>query len=359
MASTPPAGKLIKAAGAVAWRPGPDRDEPRVLLVHRAKYDDWSLPKGKQEPGEPLPVTAVREVFEEGGARLILGRRLISVRYQAGGRPKRVHYWSARVSDTDEGAVPNSEVDKAAWLSLRQARDRDSYDHDAGVFEDFARLPAATVPLILLRHAKALPKSGWKRDDTARPLDDRGDADATALARLLACFAPEARVITSTAVRCAETIRPYAALTGAEVQAESSLEISRTDPAASAALIADAVRSGQPTVFCAHRENLPRLLAAAARELGAPTATVDGHDTLPTAGFWVLHCADGRFVAADSYDLSDVLDSGAVRAATRRVRRRRSRTASQTASSTTAAMITYRAYRVTPLYIASMWPPAK
>jgi 8-oxo-(d)GTP phosphatase len=341
MASTPPASKLIKAAGAVAWRPDPDADEPRVLLVHRNKYDDWSLPKGKQEPGEPLPVTAVREVFEEGGARLILGRRLISVRYQAGGRPKRVHYWSARVSETDEGAVPNGEVDKAAWLPLSQARDRDSYDHDMGVFEDFARLPAATVPLILLRHAKALPKSGWERDDTARPLDDSGDADASALALLLACFAPSARVITSTAVRCTETVRPYAALTGAEVQAESSLEISRTDPAASAALIADAVRSGQPTVFCAHRENLPRLLAAAARELGAPAVTVDGHDTLPTAGFWVLHCADGQFVAADSYDLSDVLDSvsGPV-AACRARRRRRSRTAIHAASSTTSAIST-------------------
>lgn len=76
--------KLILAAGAVAWRPGRDGGEPEVLLVHRKKYDDWSLPKGKTEPGEPLLLTAVREVFEEGGARLILGRRLTSVRYQVG-----------------------------------------------------------------------------------------------------------------------------------------------------------------------------------------------------------------------------------------------------------------------------------
>ena len=81
--------KLISAAGAVAWRLGPDGG-PEVLLVHRKKYDDWSLPKGKQEPGEPLPLTAAREVFEEGGARLILGRRLAQVRYQVGGRPKGV-----------------------------------------------------------------------------------------------------------------------------------------------------------------------------------------------------------------------------------------------------------------------------
>ena len=94
MASSKPESKLIKAAGAVAWRPGPD-GRPEILLVHRRKYDDWSLPKGKVEPGEVLPVTAVREVLEEGGARLALGRRLNSVRYNVGGRPKRVHYWSA------------------------------------------------------------------------------------------------------------------------------------------------------------------------------------------------------------------------------------------------------------------------
>src|ERR1700751_4692953 len=90
--------KLIVAAGAGAWRPGRDGGAPQGLLVHRQKYDDWSLPKGKTEPGEPLPLTAVREVFEEGGARLILGRRLTSVRYQVGGRPNRVHWGGGRGS---------------------------------------------------------------------------------------------------------------------------------------------------------------------------------------------------------------------------------------------------------------------
>src|SRR6202034_4097936 len=74
MANNKPESRLIKAAGAVAWRPGPD-GRPEILLVHRRKYDDWSLPKGKVEPGEVLPVTAVREVLEEGGARLALARR--------------------------------------------------------------------------------------------------------------------------------------------------------------------------------------------------------------------------------------------------------------------------------------------
>src|ERR1700753_899586 len=121
-----PGSRLIKAAGGVAWRPGPN-GKPEILLVHRKKYDDWSLPKGKTEPGETLPVTAVREVMEEGGARLALGRRPASVRYSGGGRPKRVHYWVARVLSVDAQAVPNSEVDEVTWLPADRAVDKVSY----------------------------------------------------------------------------------------------------------------------------------------------------------------------------------------------------------------------------------------
>src|ERR1700728_2945777 len=183
MANNKPESRLIKAAGAVAWRPGPD-GRPEILLVHRRKYDDWSLPKGKVEPGEALPVTAVREVLEEGGAHLALGRRLVSVRYNVGGRPKRVHSWAARVLSVDARAVPNAEVDEVTWLPADRAVGKVSYPHDHGVLSDFAARPPQTVPLILLRHAKALPKGGWKRSDAVRPLDDSGRSDAQALADL-------------------------------------------------------------------------------------------------------------------------------------------------------------------------------
>jgi 8-oxo-dGTP diphosphatase len=336
MASKPPDSKLIKAAGAVAWRPGAGGGETQVMLVHRTKYDDWSLPKGKQETGEPLPLTASREVLEEGGARLVLGRRLISVRYNVSGRPKRVHYWSARVAATDEDAVPNAEVDQVAWLPVARAREQASYARDHGVLDDFARLPAGTVPLILLRHAKALPKSGWKHSDLDRPLDDSGWADAKALAGILASFAPSATVISSAAVRCVETVRPYAEFTGAQIRVEESLEPSRTASGESIALIADAVVCGEPTVLCAHRENLPSLLAAAADMLGASHAPDERDGPLPTAGFYVLHAVDGAFVAADRYDLSEALVPAAGRLDAARSRRRRSRTAMKAPSSATA-----------------------
>ncbi len=312
MPNNKPGSRLIKAAGGVAWRPGPD-GEPEILLVHRMKYDDWSLPKGKTEPGEPPPVTAVREVLEEGGARLALGRRLVSVRYNVGGRPKRVHYWAARVLSVDERAVPNSEVDEVAWVPAARAVDRVSYTHDHGVLADFAARPAQTVPLILLRHSRSVAKSGWKRADSSRPLDDSGWSDAKALADLLACFAPTPRLISSTAVRCADTLRPLAELTGEQVRLERSLYIhnqsSRTDAGDSgteiAALVREAIAAGEPTVICAHRENLPVLQEAALTALAGYSAGESGiepgdaiadvpkewDDALPTSGFWVLNVA--------------------------------------------------------------------
>jgi 8-oxo-(d)GTP phosphatase len=334
MPSNKPGSRLIKAAGGVAWRLGP-HGEPEILLVHRKKYDDWSLPKGKNEPGEPLPVTAVREVLEEGGARLALGRRLVSVRYNVGGRPKRVHYWAARVLSVDEHAVPNSEVDEVDWLPAGHAIERVSYPHDHGVLADFAAWPAGTVPLILLRHSKALAKSGWKRADADRQLDGSGRSDAKALADLLACFAPHPRLISSPAARCVDTLRPLSQLTGAQVQEEPSLYIHnqsfRTDAADAgtgiAALIREAIASGVPTVVCAHRENISVLQEAALAALAGHPAAVGGgsrgsvsgdrepdgpdpddgaadgalpgiaelprdwDDTLPTSGFWVLNVA--------------------------------------------------------------------
>jgi 8-oxo-dGTP diphosphatase len=318
MPNNKPGSRLIKAAGGVAWRPGPD-GEPEIMLVHRRKYDDWSLPKGKTEPGEPLPVTAVREVLEEGGARIALGRRLVSVRYNVGGRPKRVHYWAARVLSVDPRAVPNSEVDEVAWLPAARAVDKVSYPHDHRVLADFAAKPVETVPLILLRHAKAVGKSGWERADAVRPLDDSGRYAAKALADLLACFSPRPRLISSTAVRCTDTLRPLSESTGEPVRVERSLyihdESPRTDTADSdrdiIALVREAIASREPTVICAHRENLPVLQEAALAVLAghsgdrkdagaagdvAPRDTIaelprEWDETLPTSGFWVLNVA--------------------------------------------------------------------
>lgn len=294
----------ITAAGAVAWRPGPG-GAPEVLLVHRRRYDDWSLPKGKTEPGEALPVTAVREVREEGGARIVLGRRLTQVKYKVSGRPKRVTYWSALVTGVDAGAVPNEEIDEAVWLPEEQARERTSYAQDLEVLDAFAAAPADTVPLIMLRHAKAEPKDEWPGQDDVRPLSARGHRDAEAVGPVLACFAPAAGVFTSPALRCTETVRPYAEAAGVRVQRTDALRIARTGRADWSQFLASVLASERPAILCGHRENLPGLIAGAAAGLGA-AAPSGCDDPLPTAGFCLLHVAAGKLVGADRYDLSEL-----------------------------------------------------
>lgn len=295
---------MIKAAGAVAWRLGPG-GATEILLVHRARYDDWSLPKGKTEPGEPQPATAVREVGEEGGARIALGRRLVQVRYKAGGHAKRVSFWSGRVTGFDPGAVPNEEVDEIAWLTADAARERVTYRQDREVIEDFGTAPADTVPLILIRHAKAEPKGEWRGEDRVRPLAARGREESAAVAGLLACFAPWAEVFTSPTARCADTVRPYAEAAGVPVRDADELHKSRTDCADSGSFLASVLAAGRPAILCAHRENLPVLLAGASALLGAPEVPSCHAGTLPTAAFCVLNVAAGKLVSSDCYDLSE------------------------------------------------------
>jgi 8-oxo-(d)GTP phosphatase len=289
----------IRAAGAVLWRPSArDRE---VALIHRPKYDDWSFPKGKLEPGEHRLLAAVREVVEETGAHVILGRPLPTSYYDRGGRPKRVDYWAGRPADGGQQPFQaNHEVDNLEWLPVPAARGRLSYFRDAAILDDFAAGPLNTVPLTFLRHASAGSRDRWTGDDLHRPLDAEGMAESELLARLLSCFGP-ARVISSAAERCVATVRPYAAATGAKVEIEPAFTVgpAEAEPAEAAARVADIVHAGQPAVICAHRENLPPMLAAACAALGGQAP---GDGALGKAGFWVLHTADGRLAAAEQHD---------------------------------------------------------
>jgi 8-oxo-dGTP diphosphatase len=127
---TEPAG-VVRAAGGLVTRPAGDRVE--VLVVHRPRYDDWSLPKGKAEPGEPDEETARREVEEETGYACALGEELATHRYvDRRGRDKQVRYWKMTVEH--EGAwAPNDEVDDRRWLSPGDAARLLSYDSDRGL----------------------------------------------------------------------------------------------------------------------------------------------------------------------------------------------------------------------------------
>jgi 8-oxo-dGTP diphosphatase len=121
---------VIRAAGGVVVRDG------SVLLVHRARYDDWSLPKGKLEPGETWEAAALREVHEETGVRGLLGEFLGESHYTVKGTPKTVRWW--RMS-TDDEAVPSNEVDAVRWVAVEEAKDALSYPHERQLLDALAK----------------------------------------------------------------------------------------------------------------------------------------------------------------------------------------------------------------------------
>ncbi len=131
---------VVQAAGGVVWRrTAPDRVE--VLVVHRPKYDDWSLPKGKLDEGETHEATARREVEEETGLRCQLGEELASVSYtDRRGRPKVVRYWAMTPEDAGLGDgtgwfTPTEEIDEVRWVRREDARRVLTYEHDADLVD--------------------------------------------------------------------------------------------------------------------------------------------------------------------------------------------------------------------------------
>jgi 8-oxo-dGTP diphosphatase len=125
--------EIVKAAGVVLWRERKGGDGIELALVHRAKYDDWSFPKGKLEIGEKHREAALREAFEETGMKVLLGQRLPTRHYLFKDRVKRVRYWSA--TRLTGRFVPNREVDELLWLPVAEARAMLSYEHDRGLVD--------------------------------------------------------------------------------------------------------------------------------------------------------------------------------------------------------------------------------
>ena len=209
-APTPASGPDVVAAGAVVGRKGPQGRE--VLLVHRPKYDDWSFPKGKQDPGEHVTHTAVREVLEETGVEIRLGVPLLPQLYAvSGGRAKKVHYWVGHVLGDDDvsGYEINEEVDEVGWFDLDSAKQKLTYLDDLDLIEQYGSRQKKTAALVVVRHAKAVKRSTWDEPDPLRPLSPEGDEQAVALSPMLHAYGVS-RALTSTSTRCVQTFAPFA-----------------------------------------------------------------------------------------------------------------------------------------------------
>ena len=276
----------VRAAGAVVTRKGGE-----VLLVHRPKYDDWSFPKGKLDPGEHVVTAAVREVAEETGLDVRLGPALSSQRYRmSNGRFKSVAYWTGRAIGSDDvsGYRPNDEIDSVQWVPWEAAMRRLTYPYDRDTLAEARPLRRKTRALVVLRHGKARSRDSWRKDDRIRPLLRLGEAQAQRLVPLLAAF-DVTSVHTSSSTRCVQSVTPYVDTTGWPVKKYD--ELSEEDATAEGVVdLVDALLdSGESAVLCTHRPVLPTVLDA----LRVPQVRLE------PGGMLVAHHRKGRVVATE------------------------------------------------------------
>lgn len=289
-------GASVAAAGALVWRAVGGRSrsshEIEVALVHRPRYDDWSWPKGKLDPGEDWASAAVREVEEETGLRVRLGLPLPTSLYALQrGEIKQVRYWSAEVIGGD-GALLN-EIDQVVWLSPADAATRLTHPRDRDQLTALERAHRAgdlpCWPLLIVRHAEAVGRSKWSGTDHNRPLDRAGRAWSRRLVPILAGYAPQ-RLISSPAQRCVQTLEPYADVAGESIVTKNGLseEGYEEDPSRAAKHLRRAIERGVPVALCSHRPLLPDVLRMLAVQAGddsvaASTLRLLAHD-IPAKG---------------------------------------------------------------------------
>ncbi len=301
------------AGGGLLWRPIADPDgaqttggagaaqEPiELALVHRPRYDDWSFPKGKVDPGEQLVLTARREVAEETGCLATVGRPVGDVRYAVQGGTKYVRYWSMTPASPGGAAVPGApvpdpaEIDDVCWLPPAAAQRKLTYQHDRRLLRRALRAPLSTATVLLVRHGRAGDKKHWHAPDELRPLDEQGEAAAARLRSVGPVYAPR-RVLAAEPVRCVQSVQPLADALGLSVEVEPTLtkRSFSSEPEAAVRRILELVEAGEPVVLCSQGEVIPGLLRGLGWKRRRPTTR--------KGSLWTLSFVGRTLVDAD-YD---------------------------------------------------------
>jgi phosphohistidine phosphatase SixA/8-oxo-dGTP pyrophosphatase MutT (NUDIX family) len=283
----------VSAAGGVVYREGYPDTGPQFLLVHRSRYRDWSLPKGKVDSGESFEDAADREVVEETGLNCDREEYLGAVSYRTQrSRTKLVKYWLMK---TRKGTfIPNLEVDKVEWVGINGALSLLTYNRDARLIERaYALLQnRSSARLYLVRHGNAGVRSTWKGPDKKRPLTEKGRQQAVNIAELLARH-PVSELRSSPALRCVQTLEPFATTIQSEISTTKKLkENVELDT------IYDFIGTLPPGALAlgAHKDWIARLI----EDLDRRRVHLRGARRWPKASIWVLDVVDGE-VAAGYY----------------------------------------------------------
>lgn len=288
----------VIAAGGVVWRKNSE-DQTEVLLVHRPRYDDWSLPKGKVEDGEALIACAYRELMEESGLNIKLGPFIGSVEYFVADGLKHVAYWSASILGENEPFQSNEEVDDVLWLTLDAALIKATRESDKDILKRFADVPYDSSALIMLRHAKALDRSEWLSEDDDRPLQNIGQLQAKRMLSLYQAFGLQ-EIHTSDAVRCLDTVIAMAqALDIIPMIKEDLSEYTykkNKDKAHDYAK--DLIKKNKQVLLCSHNPVLPRMMEKLTKKID-----FDYPDNkLQPGEAWILHHNKKEVLQIDRMD---------------------------------------------------------
>lgn len=245
--------KTVRAAGGVVLRKT-NKGVLKVLVEHRPRYDDWSLPKGKIDKGETAEEAAIREILEETGVHCRVIAPLATTRYRVGRGVKEVEWFAMRPLPDSPGFKKNSEVDQIKWLSRKAASKILDYERDIDLITNYdLKKISETGTIHLLRHGAAGNRNKWKGDDRIRPLTKKGRRQADAIADRLKDREIE-RIFTSPYQRCIETVEPLAKATGAKIEVSDALA-EGPDVDASYQLIHDL--AGANAVLCSHGDVIP------------------------------------------------------------------------------------------------------
>jgi 8-oxo-dGTP diphosphatase len=273
---------MIKAAGAVVWREEVPF-ELEVLLVHRPQYDDWSFPKGKVEDGESSIAAAFREVKEETGFTAVFGQFLGTSSYKIQDGKKKVKYWSAMALPNSTAFVPNVEVDKIEWVSIKEARHFLTHDDDREILDEFFNHERYTSTLILLRHAKAVKRADWNDYDLDRPLSEEGVEQSKRLVRQLEPYGIQG-IFSSDASRCFSTVEPLSLSLDVKVTVTAELNEESYEKNLKTPLnyVRHLMRYPGNQLIASHNPIIPHILTKIARvEYSA--------DDFDPADAWVVH----------------------------------------------------------------------
>ena len=282
------------AAGAVVWRG--EITDPEIALIHRPHYDDWSLPKGKLDPGESLPVTAAREIREETGFEVHLEKLLGNVSYPVLDRTKVVWYWTARWISGE--FTPNDEVDVLEWVHLPEAFERITYEVDSQVLgkaEKRFRLHADTR-ILYVRHAHAHDRGKWNGNDDLRPLDKKGRRQAEFLSPLLTAYGPT-EIYSAVPDRCQQTAAPLAARLDVPVTVDPLLgdDVWLTQPEQAQERFVELASSGGVKVVVAQGTIIPAMIEWLSSRGKLPVTVGE----TKKGSTFVLSFQDGELTGAD------------------------------------------------------------